>query len=51
MKKERFKLLTFVSLILRREKEVLMLRRYSTKYNDGLYHFPGEKIDGNESIA
>jgi len=43
-----FKLASFVSLILRRDQEVLLIRRSNTGYEDGLYCCAGGKIDGNE---
>lgn len=51
MKKERFKLTPFVSLILRKGKDVLLIRRYNTGYDDGLYSCAGGGVDGNESIT
>ncbi len=51
MKKERFRLVPFVSLIIRKNNEVLLLRRYNTGYDDGLYHCAGGGVDGNEPIT
>lgn len=47
---ERFKLVTSVHLILIKEGEVLLLRRYHTGYEDGNYSVVAGHIDGNESV-
>ena len=51
MQKERFKLASFVSLILRRGPEVLLIRRYNTGCEDGMYGCAGGCVDGNEPIT
>lgn len=51
MKKERFKLGSFVSLILRRQSHVLLIRRAHTGCEDGMYGCAGGGIDGNEPIT
>lgn len=48
MQKERFKLGSFVSLILRRDNQILLIRRSNTGCEDGLYGCAGGGIDGNE---
>ncbi len=51
MQKERFKIGSFVSLILRRESEVLLIRRFNTGCEDGMYGCAGGGIDGNEPVT
>jgi len=51
MTKKRFKLSSFVSLVLRRNQEVLLIRRANTGYEDGLYCCAGGSVDGNEPIT
>ncbi len=47
-KKERFKLIPAVYLILRRNDEVLLLRRANTGYQDGKYSLIAGHLDGDE---
>ncbi len=51
VKKERFKLGPYVSLILRKGNEILLIRRYQTGCHDGLYCCAGGGVDGNEPIT
>lgn len=51
MTKERFKIITFVSVMLRVGEEVLLIRRCNTNIDDGLYGFVGGGVDGNESVT
>lgn len=51
MQQERFKLGSFVSLILRRGSEVLLIRRFNTGCEDGMYGCAGGGVDGNEPIT
>lgn len=46
MTKERFKMLTYVALLLRRDDELLLVRRIK----NGVYTLAGGGIDGDESI-
>lgn len=46
--KERFKLIPAVYLILRRDDQVLLLRRANTGYQDGKYSVIAGHLDGNE---
>jgi 8-oxo-dGTP pyrophosphatase MutT (NUDIX family) len=46
--KERFKLIPAVYLILRRNDEVLLLRRANTGYQDGKYSLIAGHLDGDE---
>ena len=39
------------SLILRKNQKVLLIRRYNTGYDDGLYACAGGGIDGNETMT
>lgn len=47
-KKERFKLIPAVYLLLRRDEEVLLLRRANTGYQDGKYGLIAGHLDGDE---
>lgn len=46
--KERFKLIPAVYLVLRKDNEVLLLRRANTGYQDGKYGLVAGHLDGNE---
>ena len=46
--KERFKLIPAVYLLLRRDDEVLLLRRANTGYQDGKYSLIAGHLDGDE---
>ncbi|HEX9153905.1 MAG TPA: NUDIX domain-containing protein [Candidatus Saccharimonadales bacterium] len=46
--KERFKLIPAVYLLLRRDNEVLLLRRAGTGYQDGKYSLVAGHLDGDE---
>lgn len=48
---ERFKMISFVSLILRRGSEVLLIRRFNTGSEDGMYGCAGGGIDANEPVS
>ncbi len=48
MPKERFKLIPAVYLILRRNSEVLLLKRANTGYQDGKYSLIAGHLDGDE---
>jgi 8-oxo-dGTP diphosphatase len=48
VKKERFKLIPAVYLLLRRANEVLLLRRANTGYQDGKYGLVAGHLDGDE---
>jgi ADP-ribose pyrophosphatase YjhB (NUDIX family) len=47
---QRFKTITAVHLFLLRNKQVLLLRRFQTGYEDGKYSVIAGHIDGNEEI-
>lgn len=47
-KKDRFKLIPAVYLILRKNDEVLLLQRANTGYQDGLYSMIAGHLDGDE---
>jgi 8-oxo-dGTP diphosphatase len=49
MKKERLKIIPGIYLVLFKENEVLLLRRYNTGYEDGNYSLVGGHLDDNES--
>lgn len=48
MKKDRFKLVTAVHLLLLDGGKILLLRRYNTGYKDGFYSVVAGHLDGNE---
>lgn len=48
---ERFKCESFVSLILRRGSQVLLIRRFNTGCDDGMYGCAGGGVDGNEPVT
>jgi 8-oxo-dGTP diphosphatase len=48
MGKERFKLIPAVYLLLVRDDQVLLLRRYQTGYEDGNYSVVAGHVDGDE---
>lgn len=50
MGKEHFKLVCAVYLILKKDGEVLLLRRFNTGFADGKYSLVAGHIDGGESI-
>lgn len=51
MSKEKFKLGAYTALILRKENNILLIRRCNTGSADGLYTCAGGKVDGNEPIT
>lgn len=51
MASERFKLVPFVALILRKESKILLIRRYNTGYDDGVYACAGGGVDGDEPVT
>lgn len=50
MQKERFKLGSFVLLILRRGSEILLIRRFNTGCEDGMYACAGGGLEANETV-
>lgn len=46
--KDRFKLIPAVYLLLRREQEILLLKRANTGYQDGMYSLIAGHLDGDE---
>lgn len=48
--KERFKLIPEVYLILKRDGEILLARRFQTGYEDGSYSMVAGHADGNETM-
>ena len=51
MSKERFKIIPAVYLILQKDNQILLLRRYNTGYEDGNYSLPAGHVDGDESFT
>jgi ADP-ribose pyrophosphatase YjhB (NUDIX family) len=49
--KERFKIGAYVSLILRKDEKILLIRRFNTGSSDGFYACVGGGVDGNEPIT
>lgn len=50
MGKERFTLRSAVYLILRKDNEILLSRRFNTGWMDGKYSLIAGHLDGNESV-
>ncbi|MBI4138447.1 MAG: NUDIX domain-containing protein [Candidatus Wildermuthbacteria bacterium] len=51
MAKERFKITPAVYLVLIKENEILLSKRYNTGYFDGYYSFPAGHLDGGETLT
>lgn len=51
MNQERYKLGSFVSLILRKDDKVLLIRRFQTGSEDGMYGCAGGGLDPDETIT
>jgi ADP-ribose pyrophosphatase YjhB (NUDIX family) len=51
MQQERFKLVPFVSLILKRGPQVLLIRRLNTGVEDGMYACAGGGVDEHEPVT
>lgn len=51
MKKERFKIIPSVYLILMKYDRILLSRRYNTGFHDGEYSLPSGHLDGNETLV
>ena len=47
---ERFKAVIAVHLILIKDNQILLLRRFNTGYEDGNYSVVAGHLDGNESV-
>jgi 8-oxo-dGTP diphosphatase len=47
----RFSLYAAVYLLLQREGKILLLRRFNTGWQDGMYTLPAGHVDGKESIV
>lgn len=50
MKKERYKFIVSVYLMLIKDNKILLLRRFNTGYEDGNYSLPAGHVDGKETI-
>ncbi len=51
MARRRFQVTPAVHLILRRDSDVLLLRRLNTGYQDGNYSLPAGHLDGAETVS
>lgn len=51
LKKDRFKLFSWVALVLRKDAKVLLMSRYQTGTYDGYYMCPCGGLDGDEPIT
>mgnify|MGYP000872166165 CR=1 FL=1 len=51
MQQERFKVVPFVSLILKQGSRVLLIRRKNTGVEDGMYGCAGGGVDEHEQVA
>ncbi len=51
MDQERYKLSSFVSLILKKDDKVLLIRRFQTGSEDGMYGCAGGGLDPDETIT
>lgn len=49
--KDRHKIIPAVYLILIKDEQILLTRRYQTGHLDGFYSVPAGHLDGNESLA
>ena len=49
-KKERFKVISGAHLLLMKDNKILLLKRRSSFYNDGLYTLVSGHLDGNETL-
>jgi 8-oxo-dGTP diphosphatase len=47
---ERFQLLVTVNILLIKDNEILLTRRFNTGFYDGFYECPSGHIDGKESV-
>lgn len=50
IKKEGFKLIAEVCLVLIKEDKILLSRRYNTGYGDGYYSFPAGHLEEGETL-
>jgi ADP-ribose pyrophosphatase YjhB (NUDIX family) len=50
MKKERFKLIAAVYLVLIKNNKILLLRRHNTGYFDGYYSLPAGHVEKEETL-
>ena len=51
MKKEKFKMVSAVHLFFIRENKILLLRRYNTGYQDGMFSVVAGHLDGGEFVT
>jgi len=51
MQKERFKMRVAVYLILVKDNQILLLRRFNTGWMDGKYSLISGHLDGNETVS
>ena len=49
-RKERFKLIPFVAVMLKKDNKVLLTKRIKSGWGEGKYALPGGGVDGNETI-
>ncbi len=50
MKKERFRLVPFVAVMLKKDNKIILTKRIKSGWGNGEYALPGGSVDGQETI-